>query len=81
MDEITGLFTVTQVAAQLGIQRNTVLRQISKGALHATKLGSVYVITAAEVARYRHTHLGRNGTASPDHPLHRMRKRGREEQH
>ncbi len=81
MDEITGLFTVTQVAAQLGIQRNTVLRQISKGALHATKLGSVYVITAAEVARYRHTHLGRNGTASPDHPLHRRGKHPREEQH
>ncbi len=81
MDAIAGLFTVTQVAAQLGIQRNTVLRQISKGALHATKLGSVYVITAAEVARYRHTHLGRNGTASPDHPRHRASNRGREEQH
>jgi len=77
----TVIQTPTQVAAQLGIQRNTVLRQISKGALHATKLGSVYVITAAEVARYRHTHLGRNGTASPDHPRHRARSGLREEQH
>jgi len=80
MDEIAGPFTVTQVAAQLGIQRNTVLRQITKGALHATKLGSVWVITAAEVTRYRHTHLGKNGLASPDHPLHRTRRPQREEQ-
>ncbi len=68
-----GMFTVTQTAHALGIARNTVLRQIAKGALHAKRLGSVYVISGVEVERYRHTYLGKSGFASPDHPLHGRR--------
>lgn len=71
------MYTVTQPAGLLGIARNTVLRQITRGALHAQRLGSIYVIAAAEVERYRHTHRGKVGFASPDHPLHGTRGRSR----
>ena len=70
------ILTVTQAAARLGLHRDTLLRQIQRGRLHATRLGSIYVITAAEVERYRHTHLGKTGVASPDHTLHGRRGGG-----
>lgn len=67
------MLTVTQTAAVLGLNRNTVLRQITRGALYAKRLGSIWVVSPAEVERYRHTHLGKDGFASPDHPLHGTR--------
>lgn len=70
------MFTVSQAAARLGLHRTTLLRQITRGALHAKRLGSVWVISAAEVERYRHTHQGKQGVASPDHPLHGRRGGG-----
>lgn len=76
-DNNARMYTVTQAAGLLGIERNTVLRQITKGVLHAKRLGSIYVIAAAEVERYRHTHRGKVGFASPDHPLHAARGRSR----
>jgi excisionase family DNA binding protein len=75
-DEGQDILTVTQAAARLGLHRDTLLRQIQRGSLHATRLGSIYVITAAEVERYRHTHLGKTGVASPHHPLHGRRGGG-----
>jgi len=72
----TDMLTVTQAAARLGLQRATLLRQITRGTLHAKRLGSIWVIAAAEVERYRHTHQGKTGFASPDHPLHGKRGGG-----
>ncbi len=68
MDE--ELLTVTQAAERLGLHRDTLLRQMAKGVLHARRLGSIWVVTGAEVERYRREHLGKHGFASPDHPSH-----------
>ncbi len=65
--------TVTQAAGRLGLHRDTLLRQIAKGVLRAERLGSIWVVTGAEVERYRREHRGRHGFASPDHPLHGRR--------
>jgi excisionase family DNA binding protein len=75
-DGETDMFTVTQAAERLGLHRTTLLRQITRGILHAKRLGSVWVISAAEVERYRHTHQGKVGVSSPDHPLHGKRGGG-----
>jgi len=75
-NEGTDMLTVTQAAARLGLHRTTLLRQITRGILHAKRLGSVWVVSAAEVERYRHTHLGKVGVSSPDHPLHGKRGGG-----
>ena len=71
----TDVLTVTQAAERLGVHRTTLLHQIRNGALNAKKLGHQWIITAAEIERYRHAHLGRQGFASPDHPLHGRRSR------
>jgi len=70
------VLTVTQAAERLGLHRDTLLRQIKRGSLHAKRLGSVWTISAVEVERYRHTHQGKQGVASPDHPLHGRRGGG-----
>ena len=70
------MVTVTQAAERLGLHRDTLLRQIAKGVLHAKRLGSIWVVSGAEVERYRHTHLGKHGFASPDHPGHGLRVAG-----
>jgi excisionase family DNA binding protein len=75
-DDAPTMLTVSQAAERLGLDRSTLLRQITRGTLHATRLGSVWVITPAEVERYRHAHLGKVGVASPDHPLHGRRGGG-----
>jgi len=67
------MLTVTQAAGRLGLHRDTLLRQIAKGVLHAIRLGSIWVVTGAEVERYRREHRGKHGFASPDHPLHGRR--------
>jgi excisionase family DNA binding protein len=64
------MLTVTQAAERLGLHRDTLLRQIAKGVLPARRLGSIWVVSGAAVERYRHTHLGKHGFASPDHPRH-----------
>ncbi len=64
------LVTVTQAAERLGLHRDTLLRQIARGVLQAKRLGSIWVVTGAEVERYRREHRGKHGFASPDHPCH-----------
>ncbi len=71
------LVTVTQAAERLGLHRDTLLRQIARGVLQAKRLGSIWVVTGAEVERYRREHLGKHGFASPDHPRHGLRAMGR----
>lgn len=56
---VDDIVTVAQAAAQLGLARSTVLKQIEKGAISAERLGSVYVITQEEVDRYRTVSLGK----------------------
>jgi excisionase family DNA binding protein len=77
MDEGGETLTVTQAARRLGLHRDTLLRQITRGVLRANRLGSIWVVTGAEVERYRREHRGKHGFASPDHPLHGPRAMGR----
>ena len=42
------MLTVTQAAEKLGLHRDTLLRQIQRGSLHAKRLGSIWVVSAAE---------------------------------
>jgi excisionase family DNA binding protein len=70
------LLTVTQAAGRLGLHRDTLLRQIAKGVLDARRLGSIWVVSGAEVERYRREHRGKHGFASPDHPGHGRRALG-----
>ena len=53
--------TVTEAAASLGVSRSTLLHQIKNGALKATKVGPIWVVTEKEVERYRTTSLGKRG--------------------
>lgn len=53
--------TVTEAAASLGLARSTLLHQITKGAIKATKFGPIWVITEREVERYRVTSKGKPG--------------------
>lgn len=53
--------TVTEAAASLGLARSTLLHQITKGAIKATKVGPIWTITEREVERYRATSKGKPG--------------------
>ncbi|MCA1666298.1 MAG: helix-turn-helix domain-containing protein [Thermomicrobia bacterium] len=68
------VYSVTEAAMTLGLDRSTILRQIKRGALHARKVGKQWTVSAAEIERYRYVHLGKQGFASPDHPMHGQRR-------
>jgi excisionase family DNA binding protein len=53
------LLTLTEAAAVLGLEQSTLRRQIGRGSLKARKVGPIWVVTVAEVDRYRAEHLGR----------------------
>lgn len=53
--------TVTEAATSLGLARSTVLKQIKNGAIRATRVGPIFVITEKEVERYRAVSLGKPG--------------------
>jgi excisionase family DNA binding protein len=55
--------TVTEAAASLGVNRSTLLHQIKNGAIKATKVGPIWVLTEREVERYRTVSLGKRGRA------------------
>jgi excisionase family DNA binding protein len=48
-------------ADRLGVQRGTLVRQARLGRLNATLAGSVYLVTAREVERYRKEVAGKPG--------------------
>jgi excisionase family DNA binding protein len=71
------VFTLAEAAARLGVKRNTLVQQVRKGSLHATKTGSSYLVTGEEIDRYEREHRGKHhGFESPDHPLHGKRGGG-----
>jgi excisionase family DNA binding protein len=55
------VLTLSQAAERLGLQRGTLVRQARRGRLHATLAGSVYLVTAREVERYRAEVAGKPG--------------------
>lgn len=57
----TKLLTLAQAAAQLGLAASTLRVQVNKGKLKAELIGKTYVVTPAEVERYRRDHQGQIG--------------------
>ena len=67
------MLTLTEAAAELGVSSATLRHQVQGGRLAATLFGKTYVITTAELERYRATSLGKPGRPShrPAPPLAR----------
>ena len=55
------MLTLSQAAQELGLSPDTLRSQIRYGSLKATKVGPVWTISKAELARYRERSLGRRG--------------------
>jgi hypothetical protein len=55
------LLSLAQAALELGLSPGTLRNQVLSGKLKAVKLGSDWLVTPAEVERYRQTSLGRRG--------------------
>jgi excisionase family DNA binding protein len=55
------VLTLSQAAERLGVQRGTLVRQARLGRLQARLAGSVYLVTAREVERYRKEISGKPG--------------------
>jgi len=64
------VYTLTEAATRLGIKRGTLLTQVRRGLIQARLVGSVYLVTASEIARYDEQRKQARGFARPDHPLH-----------
>jgi excisionase family DNA binding protein len=61
MTDINDILTLAEAAEQLGLGSSTLRHQAQKGVLRARLIGKTWVTTKAEVARYRHEHLGQVG--------------------
>jgi excisionase family DNA binding protein len=59
--DIRSSMTINDAATSLGLAPSTLRVQIRNGALKATKFGSVWVIDADEVERYRSKSRGNPG--------------------
>ncbi len=55
------LLTLSQAAERLGLSRKTLWLQVDRGVLHATRIGSVWVVTESEMERYSREHKGKPG--------------------
>lgn len=55
------MLTLTEAAARLGLRPSTLLTQVQRGRLRATKFGPVWTVEEVEVERYRAESLGRIG--------------------
>jgi len=55
------MLTLNQAAEALGLSPDTLRSQIRYGSLKAKKVGPVWTISKAELARYREESLGRRG--------------------
>jgi len=58
------MLTLTEAAVELGISAATLRHQVQGGRLAARLFGKTYVITTAEMERYRATSLGKRGRPS-----------------
>ncbi len=64
------VLTLKQAAERLGRSATTLRLQVHAGKLHATLVGTMYLVTATEVERYRREVLGKHGFAAASHPKH-----------
>lgn len=55
------LMSLADAERELGLKRDALRRQVRLGRLAATKVGNTWVVTAAEVERYRREHRGQVG--------------------
>lgn len=55
------LLSLAEAAELLGVAASTMRQQARSGALRAQKVGTTYVVTPAEVERYRRENLGKVG--------------------
>lgn len=58
MDE---LLTINEAAESLGLAASTLRHQVKRGRLQAHQMGTMWLVTRAEVERYRDENLGRPG--------------------
>ena len=63
------VLTLTEAADLIGRSVQTLYGQIRRGKLQAEKHGGVYLILESEIRRYEREVMGRQGSASPSHPL------------
>lgn len=59
------LLTLAQAAGLLDRSPDTLRRQVLRGSLRAELIGKTYVVTPAEVERYRREHLGQHHGGFP----------------
>ena len=64
------VFTISEAATRYGLSRKTLLTQIRRGVLAATKSGNVFLVTASEMERYDAVRKAPRGFARDDHPMH-----------
>lgn len=69
------ILTIGEAAAELGLSPRTLRGQAKNGKLAATQVGRMWLVTRAEVARYKREHLGRF-KGSPTYKLPVVRMRG-----
>ena len=60
------MLTLSEAAARLGVAASTLRHQVQAGRLGAELYGKTYVVTEAEVERYRRESLGRQGRPPKD---------------
>ena len=58
------IYSLTEAAALLGMAASTLRHQAQAGRLRASLVGKTWVVTSAEVERYRRESLGRPGRPS-----------------
>lgn len=64
----TEVMTVSEAAQRYEIGRKTLLTQIRRGKIAATKSGHAFLVTSDEMEKYVRERKGKPGLASPDHP-------------
>lgn len=69
-DDDDELLSIKDAAERIGLKRNTLFKQIHRGAMKVSKADRGYVVTVGELRRYEREHKGKRGFASPDHPLY-----------
>lgn len=65
MTELAEWFTVAQAAEELRLSKSTVHKQITAGAITATRVGNGLLVHRDELERYRAQSLGKPGRKKP----------------
>jgi len=64
------VYTLSEAAGLLGLDRRTLYLQVKRGKLRAAMSGREYRVLGSEVERYREEVQGKHGFAASTHPLH-----------